>query len=557
MQRDLKKLADTEYDVLIVGAGIYGSSAAWDGTSRGLRVALIDKEDFASGNSSNSLKIIHGGLRYLQSLNIKRMRESISERTTLMRIAPHLIHPMPCVMPTYGHGMKSATAMNVALLLNDIIGYDRNEIDDPQKHLPRGRIVSKNEVEMYLPGYMNRDMTGGALWFDCRCYNTERLVLSYVLSAAEQGADVANYVECVALLLKDDTVIGAKVRDALTGEAFEIKARIVLNASGPWIDSVLGSVGSPYSRKGILPSVAMNIVVKRDLLNGYAAGLRGAYQDSRNGTSCRREQIYFFVPWRGYTLIGTNHIPYENGRRHRHVREQEIRQFVQAVNAAYPGADIKHEEISFYHSGIIPATRVRARSGEVKLLSHYYIHDHWVEEKIEGLISIVGVKYTTHRDVVSKAINMVFGKLGKKSPSCKTDKTPILGGDIRYFEDFLSDVLMNDRKFDKAIIRHLVYTYGSQYENILGYGNETPDLLERTSGSREVLKAEIVHGVREEMAVRLSDIILRRTDLGTAEKPRDETLSEVANIMAAELGWDEHRIKGEVEQVRELYRIAA
>ena len=173
MIRNLSQLQGRKFDVLVVGGGIYGVCTAWDAALRGLSVALVEKGDFGSATSSNSLKIIHGGLRYLQHADLKRVRESTAERRTLMRIAPHLVHPMPCLMPTYGHALKGKEAMAVALFLNDLVCFDRNGLSDPQKHIPRGRVISKKECMSLIPGVNERELSGGALWYDCQLYNSE------------------------------------------------------------------------------------------------------------------------------------------------------------------------------------------------------------------------------------------------------------------------------------------------------------------------------------------------------------------------------------------------
>jgi len=194
MRRGIDRLASEEFDLLIVGAGIYGACAAWDASLRGLRVALIDRGDFGGATSQHSQKTIHGGLRYLQQADLKRMRESIRERRTLMRIAPQFVSPFPCVMPTYGHLTRGREALAVAMLANDLVGLDRNRIDDPAKRIPRGRTVSRRRVLELLPGIPTKGLTGGAVWHDCQAHNTERLLLSFVLGACEKGAAAATYV---------------------------------------------------------------------------------------------------------------------------------------------------------------------------------------------------------------------------------------------------------------------------------------------------------------------------------------------------------------------------
>jgi len=553
MKRDLNKLSSTEYDVVIVGAGIYGVNAAWDAALRGLKAALIDKGDFANATSSNSLKTMHGGIRYLQQLDFKRMRESIHERAALMKIAPHLVYPLPVVMPTYSHKLKSRPALFAALLMNDIVGFDRNKLDDPHKYIPRGHLISKKKVQEYIPGYEKYNMSGGALWYDCQCYSTERLALSYVLSAYAAGADIANYVACTRILGEENKVTGIQAKDYFTGDTFDIRAKIVVNMTGPWVDSILENSHGKLFKKRFIPSSALNIVVNRKLLDRHAAGLSGPYQYRReDGSIYRAYRILFFSPWRDYTIIGTNHLPYSGNPNEYRVHEEEIQDFLSAVNQAYGAANIKREEISFFHGGLLPMTGSKPDTGEVQLLRNYGIYDHLVDDKTDGLISVVGVKYTTHRDVARKTIDLVFQKLGKTSPRCLTEETPIYGGEIERFEDYLSEAI-KEAGLDEKVIRHLVYNYGSKYKDILEYGDKDPTLMETIDGSDEVLKGEILNSIHNEMAFKMSDVVLRRTDLGSGGNPGEKTLKAVAHIMAKQLGWDETRIQREIEETKALY----
>jgi glycerol-3-phosphate dehydrogenase len=553
MKRDLNKLSGTEYDVVIVGAGVYGVCAVWDATLRGLKAALIDKGDFAGATSSNSLKTIHGGLRYLQNMDFKRMRESIKERTLMMKIAPHLVHPLPVVMPTYGKKSKSRAALFLALLANDLIGYDRNTLNDPGKFLPRGRIISKNEVRKIVPGYDKQNMSGGAIWYDCQCFNTERMALSYVLTAVEHGADAANYVECTGFISDSGKVSGIRAKDSLTGRTFDIRSKVVINAGGPWVDTILGKARDTWPNKRFLLSSAMNVVVRRKILDGCSAGLPAPFEyRSKDGSVFSGSRMLFFVPWRGYTIIGTDHMPYDGKPDEFNIEELQIENFLDAVNQAYPAAKIKLDDVAFIHSGLLPMVGVHPETGEVELLKQYRIHDHLVEDKIEGLITVMGVKYTTHRDVIEKTTDLVFNKLGMSSPECVTGRTPLCGGDIERFDEYLSGALRNYAD-NKRTIGHLVRNYGTGFKDILGYGNEDRDLLQNVPDSDEVIKAEVVHAVRNEMAVKLADVVLRRTDIGSAEYPGDAALTEAARIMAGELGWSEDIIESEISETKNCY----
>jgi len=555
VKRDLNELSNRTYDLLIVGAGIYGAAAAWDAALRGLSVVLIDKGDFGGATSSNSLKIVHGGLRYLQQLDLKRMRESIRERRTLMKIAPHLVHPLPCIMPTYGHLMKGKEIMRIAMWMNDLVSFDRNRLSDPEKRIPRGRIVSRDECLHLLPGFEKTNLNGGAVWYDAQMFNSERLLFSFVLSAYGAGARVANYVKATDFIMTGRQVRGVKARDLLTGEEIDIQAKIVLNTSGGWVDNLLSRLNSSPPRQRFLLSTAMNLIINRKLVSDYAAGVNAEFEYTRpNGKIYRGTRVLFATPWRGYTIVGTYHRPYIGEPDEMHVTEKEIHDFLKEINSAFPAYSIQREDIVFFHKGFLPMDGVNSKTGEVELTKHYRIYDHSSEDGVDGLISVIGVKYTTARDVAERAVDFVFKKLNRRNPGSTSHEKVLAGGEIGKFNEFLSEVRKENRdELNDKIVRHLVYNYGSNYKHILEYRKENSDYGETLPGSSEVLKAEVVHAVREEMAQKLSDVVLRRTDLGSAAPPPDNTLEVCALIMGKELGWDKKRIKKEMDEVKAVY----
>lgn len=556
MKRDLNALSNQEYDLLIIGGGIYGATIAWDAVLRGLSVALIERSDFGGGTSANSLKIIHGGLRYLQTLDVERMRESIRERRILMGIAPHLIHPLHCVMPTYGHLMKGKAVMLVGMCVNDMISFDRNRLGDPEKTIPRGRVISKTECLKLIPGIDGKRVTGGALWTDAQMYNSERLTLSFILSAAYEGCAAANYVEARELIKNNGRIRGVKAVDGLSGNDVEIHAKCVVNATGGWIDDVLEGVTSNSDRVHL--STAMNLVVRRRLLKTCAAGVTGQFQNTlTDGSVYRGRRVLFMTPWRNFTIIGTFHRPLQGNGDGMKVREDEIETFLEEINSAIPENPLSREDVTFFHKGFLPMDGIDAKTGEVKLTRHYQIFDHKREDDLENLISVVGVKYTTARDVAEKAVDLVFEKLGRKTPRCASGQMTLLGGKIQRFDDFLSQAL--DQKtvnIKESVMQRLVYNYGSQYPRILAYGENDPGHLKTLLESSDVLAAEILHSVREEMALKMTDVVLRRTGLGSGGHPGNESLKSVASIMSEELGWDGTRVKEELEDMNAIYRPA-
>ena len=556
MKRNLEALANEEYDLVVIGAGIYGVTTAWDASLRGLKVALIDKGDFASATSANSLKTMHGGLRYLQTADLKRFRESVHERMVLMRIAPNFVYPLPVMMPTYSWKLKSRPVMACGLLANDILAIDRNRLSDPHKYVPGSHTMSSKKVKELIPGYDKYNMNGGALWYDCQAYNTERFALHFVISAVKQGLNAANYVKADGMVITDGAVTAVKAVDELTGKTFEIKTKMVVNNAGPWVDKVLQDVSGKDAAPKFQLSSAMNLVIDRDLMGEYAAGLSGPWHHTfASGKEYNGFRILFFAPWRGKTIIGTNHLPYKGDADTFKVTEAEIVDFLKTVNTAHPGANLKREEISYFYSGFLPMTGTSPKTGEVKLEPHYKLYDHSKTDKVDGIVTVVGVKYTTARDVARKTVDLVYKKLKRRVVACQTEKVRLYGGNIDLFDDFLTaNITSQPFGLGEAAMQHLSYNYGSAITEILDYGEQDEALMKLMPESDEVVRAEILHGVREEMAMKLADVVMRRTDLGSASCPADATLATAADIMGAELGWDESRKSAEIEATKKIYQ---
>ncbi len=559
MKRDLAQLRGKQFDVLIIGGGIYGVYAAWDAALRGLSVALIEKNDFGSATSSNSLKIIHGGLRYLQHADFKRMRESIAERTVLMRIAPHLVHPLPCIMPTYGHALKGREVMAAALFINDLVGFDRNKLPDKQKRLPNGKVVSKKKCKEIIPGINEENLTGGAIWYDCQVHNSERMLISILHSSVNAGAIVANYTEMAGFTTENGRVTGVKAKDNLTGESFEISAKLVVNNGGPWLNDILGHMNGKLNRAQIKLSAAMNLVIKRKLFNEYAVGLwsKSDFKDD-DALLSKGSRLFFVTPWREYSLIGTTHIHYDGEPTQFKISEGDILTFLDEINAAYPTAGLKREDVAFFYGGMLPADEEQKAGEDVRLLKNYQVIDHRKDNGVEGLISVVGVKYTTARDVAVKTVDCAIEKLGRTRVKSLTATTPVFGGDIEHFQDFINEEKSKPpHGLSDNNIEHLILNYGTVYTRILAHIAESPELARPISPDSEVLGAEVIHAVRDEMAEKLSDVVRRRTELGSARCPDDNVLQSCADLVGDELGWDEQKKKIEIEETKRIYMPAS
>ncbi|MBN1480454.1 glycerol-3-phosphate dehydrogenase/oxidase [candidate division KSB1 bacterium] len=557
MKRDVEKLTQEEFDLLVVGGGIYGATVAWDAVLRGLKVALIEKRDFAAGTSSNSLKIIHGGLRYLQHADFARMRESIVERRILLKIAPHLVFPMPCIMPTFGHAVKGPEVMRIGLLMNDLFSVDRNRGLDKDHRLPNGALLSKKQLADLIPRVNRDDVNGGALWYDAHMHNSERLLLSFVHSAVEKGAVVANYVKANNLLVKNGRVYGVEARDERTQKTLAINAKLTISTQGPWINELLAEFRDKEKQK-IQFSTAINLVLNRQLTRefAFAAPTKAGHKD-KDALINTGSRLLFFVPWRGKTLAGTAHKPYYGDAENYRAAEADIQEFLAEVNSALPDEHIKHDEIDHVYAGLLPMAAVDPASGDVTLEKHFRIIDHKKEDNLDGLLSILTVKYTTARGVSKLAVDKAIKILGFGSPFSNSHDIPVWGGNIGHYHKFFADGMNSlDGALTPSNKKHLLATYGSRYNEIVALADEDASLLEPVSSDSDILKAEVIYGVRYEMAQTLSDILMRRTDLGAGCRASAEQIKNVVELMAKELGWSSSRQEQEKQSYRQIYEFA-
>jgi len=399
VKRDLGALTGREHDVLVIGGGIHGAFAAWDAAQRGLLTALVEAEDFGAGTSWNSLKTIHGGLRYLQSIDLPRMRESIRERRTLLAIAPELVRPLAFVVPTYGHGLKGREALALALRVNDLVSADRNAGLPPAQRLAPGRSLSRDEFLRLVPGASAEGLTGGGVWMDAQVESSERLLVGVLHAAAEQGTALANHARATGALRRAGRIAGVSVLDALGGGVFEVRARQVLNAAGPGMDDVLASVGVRRTPVPLL--FALNLVLKRAVAKGHAIGASSA------------GRYLFLVPWRDGAMIGTDYVPAGGAS-----DPFAARRFLEEASRAFPWAKLSADDVALVHRGRVPGLDAKRLAVRHLLLDH-------AAEGAPGLSSVQGVKYTTARAVAEAAVDRLCHQLGH-ARSSRTAATRLL-----------------------------------------------------------------------------------------------------------------------------------
>lgn len=550
MKRDLAALAGGSYDLAIVGGGIYGACAAREAALAGLRVCLVERNDFGSATSSQSLRIIHGGLRFLQHLDARRMREHVAERRTLMRIAPHLVEPLACVIPTYGHGLKGRELLEIALLLNDLVSFDRNRGMDPGHRIPRGGILSRAELLAACPGIPPEGISGGALWYDARARNTERLLFAFLESAVRAGAQVANHVEATGILRSGARVTGLSARDARSGATLEVRAGSVLNAAGPWVDQFLATLDEEDHAPHFRPSKGINLLVRRTLAThalGIPCGPRFRDADALVEKGAR---MLFFVPWNGRSLIGTKHLPHVGGPEALSVTPDELAGLLDEINDALPAARLTAKDVVAVLAGMLPEKD--EAGGGVQLQKHPLIVDHARAGGPEGLITLVGVKWTTARKVAEDALGLVLSKLGRTARDGASATTPVAGGDIPDLARFLAEGQeRRPRSISAASMDHLLRGRGTLAGSVVERVRRDPELGRPLTEASPVIGAELVEAAEQEMAEHLDDALLRRTELWLAAPLERGLLERCARIVAPVLGWDRARTLHEVERAQE------
>lgn len=539
-----------EFDLAIVGGGICGAAAAWDATQRGLSVALLERGDFGGATSANSLKVVHGGIRYLQHLDLARVRESCRERSALLRIAPHLVHPLPVLVPTFGHGLRGAEALGAAFALLNGLTADRNRgIPDPDRRIPAARLVSRATVRAWHPELADADLTGAGLFWDGQLYHPSRLVWEFVRTAGHAGAAAANYCEVQRFLHRDGRVVGVAVADRLGGERFDVRARVVLNAAGPFAGG-LPIPGGARRTAGIPLSRDMALVIRRPLVQARALAVQTKYRDPDAFLS-RGPRHLFVVPWRDVTLVGVNSIVYRGDPNCLTVSEAEVQDFLDEINEAEPRFALTADDVALVLAGLLPIGAGELVASNVSFGKRSLVMDNADTDGVEGLVTAVSNRYTTARRVGERAVDLVFRKLGLTPPRSRSADTPLLGGHVPRFGGLVREIAhaLGGDRLTLDVVEQLAHNHGSAYDAVLRLARMNVT-YGATIGASRTVGAEVIHAVREEMAHKLADCVFRRTDLGTAGHPGEDALERCARLMGEELGWSCERRELELAEVR-------
>jgi len=523
----LDAMAAEPMDVLIIGGGITGAGIARDAALRGLRVALVDKSDVAGGTSSRSSRLIHGGLRYLEHGDLRLVFEASRERRILLRIAPHLVRPLPFLFPAYRGARVPPWKLRAGLWLYDLLAAFRN--------VHAHRWLGAKRVRALEPGLRDKDLAGAGLYYDAQT-DDARLALATLRSAAAAGALIASYTEVLALAKPDGRVAGASVRDVLTGRRLELRARVVVNATGPWVDAVR-RLDEPAATPLLRLSKGAHVAVPRARIgNTHAVTL----------TSPLDGRVMFVLPWGDVSYIGTTEteetVPPERAR----TTGDDAVYLLRSANAFFPRARLAPHDVVSTWAGLRPLLAPdRSRSaGAVS-------REHRIVESASGLITIAGGKLTTYRvmgrdvmDRVASRLRKLDGRRPARAPA--TDELPLPGGETADLDVLVSSTVA--RGVGEPTAQHLVASYGTESAAVLNLVDRQRGLGKPILEGRPEIRAEVVHAVQREMAMRLADVLIRRTHLFHQTRGQAVTATTVvADLMAPLLGWDAARRAEEIE----------
>jgi glycerol-3-phosphate dehydrogenase len=528
--KELELLAKHEFDILIVGAGITGAGIAWDAAKRGLKVAIIDKEDFGAGTSSGSSKLVHAGMRYLAYLEFNLVKRASQERMWMFQAFPHITEPMPFLIPIFKKEKNNFVRMFFAGTLYDILSRFKNTRNST--------FLSKEKTLEKIPNLRSNTLKRSLFYWD-GVMDDARVTLETILSAQENGAITVNHVMAKSFIKETKSETGEVVKgvnaiDTLSDEKITIKAKVIINATGPWTDQVIELLGD--ESKLLRLTKGIHIVTKK-IFDGKTIAVVV--------TDDRREM--FVIPFRKkYSLIGTTDTDYKDKLDHVAVTQEDIDYVISAVNNDFPGSITKDDVISAY-SGIRPLILSPKAKSETDT-------SRWFEiiETRPNLLTVTGGKYTIFRYMAEKSVDKCLEvlELSKKNYPCKTKKSQLHGGQgITYIIDYLRKhvpPLMKKYDLDFEVVDHIVHTYGTSHTMIFDLIDKNKELKERIAEDRPHILAEIIYIVENEMCHTLSDFLLRRTQLQLIENQALDCVDKIANEMGKILGWDTKRTKEEI-----------
>jgi len=495
IKRDPFSSSNKNFDLIIIGGGIYGTMLSLISAQKGLKSLLLERDDFGGATSYNSLRILHGGLRYLQKLDIRRFFESVSERRWFLKNFSGLVEPISCLMPLYGRGLHRKSIFRIALFLNDLLSSNRNKEVFIGNKIRSGFIISEDKVKNIFPLVDKKGLQGAAVWFDGSMPDSQIVLKEILKKAVNLGAETLNYFEAEELIVENGNVKGVIVSDKVSGQSFKFLSNVVINAAGPWSRETAQKFNNDYSDL-FKSSIAWNILFDKEALSDHAI----AVTPQRAGA-----QTLFLRPWKGKLFTGTIHEPWNKVEKNPMPSENSVENFINDLNSSIPNLNLTQRDILHIYSGLLPAKN----EGSSKLAVREIILDHSKTNGPKGLYSVSGVKFTTARLVAEKVVEVIFPQL-------------------------------RDR------VKEVDFQYDRIPKEELGIFDFNWYPTESNSSWKENLKRII----EDESVVHLDDLIFRRTSLG--DNP--ERAIKIAPLICSIFRWDKFRADSEIERVKNYYK---
>ncbi len=515
---------DQIFDLIVIGGGITGAGTARDAALRGLSCLLLEKGDFASGVTSRSTRLIHGGLRYLANFEVDLVAESLRERAILRRQAPYLIHPMPILIPIYKGDPHGRAAISIGIHLYDLLSHE--------KDIPHYFISGREKTLRYEPRLNQDGLRGCALFYDHQIMMPERLVIENIIGARDAGAKILNYFRAEKIEETNSGIIVA-ARSVLTNQVHIFQSKVLINAAGPWID-IVRAAGNIDTKRIIFPTKGVHLVLPK-------LSEQALFVASRDG------RMFFIIPIDEYSLIGTTDTIYEGDLDEVHADRDDLNYLLDQSRRILPGMNLTREAILYTYAGIRPLAFSGTSESKISR-KHRVIR----EGRTGRIITIAGGKITTYRNMAKNVVDTACKKLGVKSV-CITDKKPLAGGLPMEYTDYLKEAVpeMSARhKVNAETVRHLIQFYGSRAERVLDLVDMDPTLGEAISPESRDIYAQVVFSAMEEGARTLSDIILRRIHLGMTGTRGKKQAERIVEIAGEELKWSPEEKRQHVEEFK-------
>lgn len=507
-------------DLVVVGGGINGLGAAWEAACRGLRTLVVEQGDVGSGTSSWSSRMIHGGIKYLEKYDVPLVRESLREREWLLQAAPHLVRPLPFVMPFFKDGKYNPWLLRAGLLAYDTLAG--------KSSLPRHTILSSAQIRAEFPLIDLSRLAGAGKFYDAQAAHAERLCVELAVAIRQLGGTVLTYTQADDILLRGSEVSGLRCTDTITKRSYEVSTSLILNAGGPWADSVLEGCGVKTDRL-IGGTKGSHIVVKR---------FPGSPQSALYYESHRDGRPMLVIPWLGHYLIGSTDIRYSGDPGRATLDDEEMAYLLDETNRVFPSADLTVDDVVWSYTGVRPLPY--QPDGSVADISRRHeVVNH--SRVAQGLYSVVGGKLTTFRQLGEDAVDTLLGtKLGRQSPT-RRQKLP--GGRIRDVETLKIELADAFGSHDAA--ERLYSLYGARASLVREMALEDPRMMEPLDAAGLLTRAEVAYTIRDEQARTLTDILARRTMWNFAEDLGTSMADAVADAAAEILGWDESEVESQ------------